>query len=121
MLGGDVKGGLGEDLRWLASELGDARNLDVLLERARPGALHDRIEVARQAAYDRVEGVLASPRTRALMLDLAEWTANGDWLGASDTEADRHQPARAFAVPALERFRRKIGRESCRGRGCRNG
>src|SRR3546814_1840724 len=58
MLGGDVKVRLGEDLRWLASELGDARNLDVLLERARPGALHDRIEVARQAAYDRVEGVL---------------------------------------------------------------
>src|SRR3546814_7404964 len=110
MLGGDVKVRLGEDLRWLASELGDARNLDVLLERARPGALHDRIEVARQAAYDRVEGVLASPRTRALMLDLAEWTANGDWLGASDTEADRHQPAREFAVTALEHRKDQIGR-----------
>src|SRR3546814_15334806 len=66
MLGGDVKVRLGEDLRWLASELGDARNLDVLLERARPGALHDRIEVARQAAYDRVEGVLARSEERAV-------------------------------------------------------
>src|SRR3546814_16289433 len=45
------------------------------------------------------------------MLDLAEWTANGDWLGASDTEADRHQPAREFAVTALERFRRKVKKD----------
>src|SRR3546814_1758982 len=45
------------------------------------------------------------------MLDLAEWTANGDWLGASDTEADRHQPAREFAVTALERFRRQVKKD----------
>lgn len=111
VVGEDGKAKLGEELRWLASKLGDARNLDVLLERARPGALHNRIVAAREAAYGRVEDVLASSRVRALMLDLAEWTATGDWLDVSDKEADRNQPAREFAVTALGRFRRKVKKD----------
>ncbi|EXS69507.1 CYTH and CHAD domain-containing protein [Sphingobium sp. Ant17] len=108
LIGGDRKAKLGEELRCLASRLGDARNLDVLLERARSGPLYDRIEAARQAAYGEVADALASSRARKLMLDLAEWTVNGDWLHVSATEADRHQPAREFAVAALGRFRRKV-------------
>ena len=105
---GDAGTYLGEGLRWLASELGEARNLDVLLERARPGALHDRIAAAREAAYDRVGDVLSSPRARGLMLDLAEWTLGGEWLAPSDSHAEGNQPARAFAITALDRFRRKV-------------
>ncbi len=108
VIGGNAKMKLGEELRWLASKLGDARNLDVLLDRAGPGALRDRIGAAREAAYGRVEAVLASSRVRALMLDLAEWTAIGDWLDAPDTEAERNQPVREFAVTALSRFRRRV-------------
>src|SRR3546814_2846157 len=54
VIGGYAHALLREELRWLASELADARNLDVLLERAKPGALRDRIAAAREAAYDAV-------------------------------------------------------------------
>lgn len=108
VVGGDVKVRLGEELQWLASELGQARNVDVLLERIRPGPLRDQIEAARQAAYGKVAEALASSRARELMLDLAEWIVSGDWLHVSDTEEDRQQPAREFAVTALGRLRRKV-------------
>ena len=41
---------LGRDLRWLTAELGAVRDLDVLLARVRPGALHDRLTAARAEA-----------------------------------------------------------------------
>jgi triphosphatase len=99
---------LREGLRWLASAFGDARNLDVLLERARPGPLQDRLAAAREAAYDRACDALSSSRARRLMLDLAEWTAGDDWLASAGSKVDGSQPARAFAAAALNRFRRKV-------------
>ena len=108
---------LRDELRWLAAELGRARNLDVLLGRSATGALHDRVAAAREAAYDRVHEVLGSARVRTLMLDLVEWTAIGDWLEVPDTEAARNQPARAFACTSLDRLRRRVkkgGREIIR-------
>lgn len=108
---------LREDLRWLAGTLGEARDLDVLLARAPAGPLQDRIQAAREAAYDTVAGALDSDRARALMLDLAEWTAGGDWLSDPATRDTRGMEARDFAVTALSRFRRKVkkgGRELSR-------
>ena len=102
---------LREGFRWLASELGDARNLDVLLERAGPGQLRDRIVVAREAAYDRVCEVLSSPRVRLLMLDFAEWAAGDTWASSFDGDADRDQFARDFAIKTLNRFRRKVKKD----------
>jgi len=99
------------ELRWLAGALGEARNLDVLLDRASPGPVRDRITTARAAAYDRVIEALAAPRARALMLDLLEWTATGDWRTLAETTGDRHRPARAFATAALARFRRKVKKD----------
>src|SRR3546814_11720663 len=77
VIGGDAHTPLRDELRWLASELANARNLDVLLERAKPGALRDRIAASREAAYDAVGEVRASARVRALMRDLAAWGASG--------------------------------------------
>lgn len=105
---------LGEDLRWLASELGNVRNLDMLLERAGHGPLHDRIAAARTAAYEHVHDALLSARVRGIMLDLAEWAATANWSGSSGGEADGDQPARGFAVAALDRFRRKVKRKGRR-------
>lgn len=99
---------LNDEVRWLAVELGEARNLDVMLERAPPGELHDRLKIARQLAYARVDEVLASTRVRRLMLDLAQWTASGAWLSASSTSDIRAQPSRDFASAALDRFRHKV-------------
>ena len=104
----EVSAQLNDEVRWLAAELGEARNLDVMLERAPPGELHDRLKGARQLAYARFDEVLASTRVRRVMLDLAQWTARGAWLAASSTSDIRNQPSREFARAALDRFRHKV-------------
>lgn len=108
---GETGAALREDLRWLVSELGNARDLDVLLERSTDIPLHDVIKRARDTAYHRAESALQSPRVRSLMLDLAQWVAIGDWLRLSDTEDDRQLSAREFAIPALNRFRHKVRKD----------
>ncbi|KHL26387.1 ceramide glucosyltransferase [Croceibacterium mercuriale] len=97
---------LREELRWLSGELGRARDRDVLLERAPAGKLRTRIRKARDEAYASVEATLASPRVRALMLDLSEWLVIGAWQGAADNRAG--EPALDFATAALDRFRRRV-------------
>lgn len=99
------------DLRWLAGEFGEARNLDVLLGRIDPGVLYERLVVAHQSAVERVAEVLASERTRALMLDLTEWTASGPWLRNARTEAQRQMMAHTFAVGQLDHLRRKLKKD----------
>lgn len=108
---GDAGGELRDELRWLASELGQARDLDVLLKRAEAGPLHDRIATMREAAYDRVCEILSSARARRLMFDVAEWTAAAEWSGTADGEREGNRLARDFAVKALDRYRRKVKRE----------
>ncbi|TBN42636.1 inorganic triphosphatase [Paracoccus subflavus] len=105
---GDHGAALREELRWLAGELGDARDLDVLLVRSPDGALRDRLRTARAKAYDRMTTALLSGRTRGLMLDLAEWIAMGDWQSDPATADARGMSAHNFAAKALSRFRRKV-------------
>lgn len=107
---GDDGAALRGELRWLASRLGDARDLDVLLIRAPPGALHDRLSDARDAAYDALLEALASSRARSVLLDLAEWLARGSWTVDAGGKADGARPAREFAAAALARLRRRIKR-----------
>jgi len=97
---------LAADLCWLTSELGSARNLDVLLARTRPGPLHGRIAKARDAAHRRVGVVLALPRTRQLMLDLAEWIALGP-RAAAPAKTAHELSAKMFAITALDRCYRR--------------
>ncbi|HUD28246.1 MAG TPA: CHAD domain-containing protein [Novosphingobium sp.] len=95
-------------LRWLAGELGKARDIDVLIERADDGPLQARLHAARDAAYDNALAALGSDQARLLMLDLVEWIAIGEWT-SRDADADiRDMPARDFADGALARFRRKV-------------
>jgi inorganic triphosphatase YgiF len=102
---------LREELRWLAGELGNARDLDVLLERAAAGDLRTRVEKAREEAYTAVEATLASSRVRTVMLDLTEWLIDGPWLASAGTQDRRSEPARDFAAAALDRFRRKVKKQ----------
>jgi len=106
LLDDGVGAGLRDELGWLARELGEARSIDALLERAPPGALRDHLETARQTAYARVDATLAAPRVRKLMLELTQWIMSGAWLAAAADRRD--QPARAFAGAALDRLRRKV-------------
>lgn len=89
---------LREELRWFTGELGEARNIDVFVRRLGddvPEPWQGRIVAAREAAYDRVEAALASPRLQALILDFVGWTEFGDWRrgeragGRLDRFADR--------------------------------
>lgn len=97
-------------LRVLGVTLGEARNLDVLIAQTKAGTLHDRLSQARDTAYSAVEKALASAHTRAVILDLTEWLAIGDWLQDPGTRELRNTPARNFAAAALDRFRRKVKR-----------
>ncbi|WP_244540560.1 CHAD domain-containing protein [Hyphomicrobium sp. CS1BSMeth3] len=108
MLGDNRAGTLNAELRWLAAELGKARDLDVLIERTADGPLACRLQAARAAVYVDVIEVLGSDRTRALMIDIAEWAATGAWLSHPDGRELRELPAREFAAKALDRFRRKV-------------
>ena len=99
------------ELKWLASELGDARNLDVLLGRLTVGSLRQRLESARHNAYAKVDVTFASSRVRGLMLDLAQWAAIGVWLHAPDRQKSRDQTARDFARSTLGRLRKKVKKD----------
>lgn len=99
--------GLRSELRWLARELGEARSIDALLERAPPDALRDRLEMARQTAYCRVDEALASRRTRGLMLNLAEWVGGG-WQAPADL---MDQSVRDFATATLDHLRRSVRKD----------
>lgn len=107
---GDDGTGLREELKWLASVLGEARDLDVLLDRVSQSPLNDSIVAARAAAYDLVCEILASHRARVVMLNVAHWIVQGRWTDEVRGEANGNQLARIFAATALARFRRRIKR-----------
>ncbi|MBW8295725.1 CHAD domain-containing protein [Sphingopyxis sp.] len=107
---GDDGTGLRDELKWLASVPGEARDLDVLLDRVAPGPLHDRILAARAAAYDQVCEILASHRARVVMLNVAHWIVQGRWTDEARGEANGNHLARTFAANSLARFRRRIKR-----------
>ncbi len=97
-----------QGLRELAGVLGEARDLDVMLERSEPGQLQRRLRLARTAAYRRVSIELEAETTRALMLDLAEWIARGPWSEMPELQPLRETPCAALAADALIHFRRKV-------------
>jgi triphosphatase len=96
------------ELKWLANTLGDARNIDVLLETAEKGELQDRLEIARTDAYRAVDEALHSARARSLALDFNEWLRCGGFLSLPETQEIRDTPAAEFALQALDRKRRKL-------------
>jgi len=108
LLAGDARAGLLQlELKWLAAELGEVRNLDVLIPRMSEGA-RVQLEVARERALEHVRVALASARTRLLMIDLAEWLAIGDWRIDPADPALAARPAPDFAADVLDLHRRRI-------------
>jgi inorganic triphosphatase YgiF len=100
---------LAGELRWLAASLGEARDLDVLLERLDTHA-PPRLETARDEAYAAALAALDSQRARDLMIDLIAWTALGDWrLRPGDPDLPGQQ-ADMFAAHVLGKLRRRIKR-----------
>ncbi len=100
------------ELRWLAAELGEARNLDVLLARAGKTPHAGILRAARERSYDAVAAALSSARSMQLMLALAEWVATGPWLTDPAREKLRRRSAESYAGELLDRYRRRIKRQS---------
>lgn len=109
------------ELKWLAGELDEARNLDVFIgDIWRPEARehHDRdgmaafgkaLLSAQTTAYQRVAAAIESTRFNRLMLTAAAWLQAGPWTQDDAPNAPlRDGGARVFAAEALRRRRRKI-------------
>lgn len=110
------------DLKWLARELGPARELEVLLSRV-VGPLQDQqhrwkgmpslsreFAERRDAALRRAREAVQSPRFRTLMLDVAAWLEAGHWTAPQD-DLVRDQgavPVVDFAGDWLSRRWRKL-------------
>lgn len=98
-----------DELRWLAGSLGDARDLDVLIQRLGDAAGED-VAGARAQAYARALAALQSQRARDLMLDLVEWVALGDWRTRPADPTAVSGRADRFAAETLGKLRRRIKR-----------
>ena len=110
------------ELKWVARELDEARNLDVFItETFRPvaarrrdivgiGALGAALLSAQTRAYDRVEAALRSRRFCQLTLETAAWIETGAWTRKDDEAATalRQRPARELAAEILAEHHGKI-------------
>ena len=70
---------LRHQLRWFTAQLGDARNIDVYLQRDLDEEERARLMPKRESAYDRVVDAMNSHKFRRLLIDLVGWTAMGTW------------------------------------------
>lgn len=105
---------LKDELRWLAAELGEVRNIDVLITRIEEQEARQRLVEVRARMFEQVRAALMSPRARLLMIDLAEWLALGDWRTQPANPDLLYQPAALFAGDVLDLHRKRLKR---RGRG----
>lgn len=104
------------ELKWIAQELGPARDLDVFaadvlepLRKAHPddpelAASHRDFTERRTAAYARAVAAVDSARFRKLLLDLTAWIESGAWTAGEAACAS----VSSYAVEALAPLRRKI-------------
>ncbi len=101
---------LAAELRWLASELGAIRDIDVLLPRLED---IDRAKLAgiREAKVTHLLALLQTSRIRQLPIDLTEWLAIGDWQCGPVDSSVRGRNARKFATVRLDRLRKRIRRD----------
>lgn len=95
-----------DEARWLGAQLGMARDLDVLVERATDPAMRRRIEAARRDAYAHMRRAIDSALARELMIDLAEWLSVGKWTRGKDKRRDG--PVTAYAARAIGRFNGRL-------------
>ena len=91
---------LRQELRWFTAQLGDARNLDVYLERGMSDADRAPLLVRREEAYDQVIAAMDSQRFRLLAIQLIGWTAFGPWRAGKQARKSVH----GYASNRLDRL-----------------
>ncbi len=113
---------LKNELKWITSEFGPAREMDVLWARADATAkeaqtleadaeldglpaLEDELAQRRRRAFRRARAAVESARFRMLLIDLAAWIEVGEWLAVDDPlqRAESELPIKRFASSALDR------------------
>jgi len=128
VVGDDRVGAIKTELKWLARELGPARDLDTLLVEVinplrkrhsnEPGLVSIGNMFARKRAksYRRAQEAVQSAQFRTLVLDTAEWVETGPWSTSEDplTRARRELPIEIYAAEQLSRRRKKIRRRGAR-------
>lgn len=94
-----------QELRWFAAQLGDARNLDVYLQRddLSPSE-RDRLIRKRERAYALVADAMNSHKFRRLLIDLVGWCAIGAWRSGKLAQ----RPIQGFANRRLDRLWRSV-------------
>ena len=97
---------LRDELRWFTRTLGDARNLDVFLQREHSKSDRHRLEQQREEAYDRVIEAMDSRRCRLLMLDIIGWSSLGEWR----MRAIADRPIEPYVSRRIDRLWAKLGR-----------
>jgi inorganic triphosphatase YgiF len=103
------------ELKWLAGQLGPARELEVLIDRViapirgrhahRNGvvSLSQELDERREAALTRAQTAVQSARFRALTLEVAAWLEAGQWTSPRD-DLVRDRGDLPVAVTAAEQF-----------------
>lgn len=113
MLEGDDKAAIfAAELRWLAGELGEVRDIDVLLSRLE-GEHRAALSALRDSRFAELCLRLDDHRARWLPIELVEWLSAGAWRSGADPDAG-HRDIRAFASDRLDRLRKRLKR---RGKG----
>ncbi len=106
----DRAASLTDGLRWLAGELGNIRDIDVLIPRLQPAA-RETVAAIRSGNLTDLQKLLGTSRARLLPIDLAEWLAMGTWQRAPADPALRDQNIAIFAGDRLDRLRKRIRRK----------
>jgi len=109
------------ELKWLAGELGPAREFEVLVQRVAPikrqrrrwrgmPSLSHEIAEQRDAALKRAQDAVKSARFRSLTFDLMVWLQTGQWTNPQDDLVrDRADlPIAVYAAEQLTRRWRKV-------------
>jgi CHAD domain-containing protein len=115
------------ELKWITSEFGPAREMDVLWARADATsketqelvadadldglpALEDQLAQRRQRAFRRARAAVESARFRTLLIDLTAWIEFGEWLSLDDPlqRLERETSIERFATAELERRWKQI-------------
>jgi triphosphatase len=114
------------ELKWLAGELGPARELEVLVQRVAPmkrqrrrwrgmPLLSHEIAERRDAALKRAQDAVRSARFRSLTLDLTAWLETGQWINPQD-DLVRDLGDLPIAVYAAEQLTRRWRKVSKKGK-----
>ncbi len=121
----EARSGVRAELRWMANQMGEARDLDVYIEKVlEPAQAHrgdDKfVELLadyrqrRQRAYETMAAAVRSPRFVYGALDAAAWVEAGAWLSnpRDSGKRARERPVVEHAREELSRRWRKVRKRS---------